>query len=153
MQNTQPTLTSGLVRDVGEEGGDLALALDLRAAVREAGVRARGREERVPGVEVLALTRALVLGFDAVEEGRCDDTVHVSATAAAAASTSAATASGARAGLTPIAAVGFSLAAVAVLAAAVPWLAVAVLRSGQAAGSAEERQPKSQGHCPHSRRR
>jgi hypothetical protein len=133
------------VRDVGKEGGDLALALNLGGAVREAGVRARGRQERVPGVEVLALTRALVLAFDAVE-GRCDDAVHVSAAAA-----TATTASGARARLTPTAAVGFSLAAVAVLAAAVAWLAVAVLRAGEA-GSAEERQPKSQSHCPHSRR-
>jgi hypothetical protein len=60
------------VRDVGEEGGDLVLALGLGAAVHEARLRVGCVQERAMHVEVLALTPA-VLGLDAVEERVSDD--------------------------------------------------------------------------------
>ena len=65
------------MRDVREEGGDLALALGLGAAVREARVRVDGAQERAPRVEALALARARGLVLDAVEEGVGDDAGHV----------------------------------------------------------------------------
>ena len=53
-----PLLTPGLVRDMREEGGNLALALYLRAAMREARVRGDGLEERASRVEAYALAPA-----------------------------------------------------------------------------------------------
>jgi len=122
-------LTSSLVRDVREEGGDLALALHLGAAMGEAWVRVGGVQERASRVEVLALAPVRGLVLDAVEERVGDDATHVRAATAAAL---------ARARATPLATVGVALAAVTILAAAVAWLAAAVLRGGRAGASAEE---------------
>jgi hypothetical protein len=69
---------------VREEGGDLALAIRLRAAVREARERAGGAHERAPRVEILALAPVPCVGPDAVEERLGDDARHGRATAAAA---------------------------------------------------------------------
>ena len=69
-------LTSGLVRGVREEGGDLALAVGLRAAAREARERAGGAQERAPRVEVLALALVPGLRLDSVEERLGDDAGH-----------------------------------------------------------------------------
>jgi len=127
-------LTSGLVRDVREEGGDLALALHLRAAMGEAGVRVDGVQERASRVEVLAFAPVRGLVLDAVEERVGNDASHVRA------ATSAATAAPTRGTplATPLATVGVGRAAVTILAAAVAWLAAAVLRGGRAGSAAEE---------------
>jgi len=69
-------LTAGLVRGVREEGGDLALAVGVRAATREARERAGGAQERAPRVEVLALAPVPGLGLDSVEERLGDDAGH-----------------------------------------------------------------------------
>ena len=125
--------------DVREEGGDLALAVVRRAAVREVGVRAGGVQERVPRVEAAALAPAPGLGLDAVEERVGDDATNVrAAAAAAAAAATTTTARFARARPAPLATVGVAQAAVAVLAAAVAVLAAAVLRGGRAGGGAQE---------------
>jgi len=66
------------VRDVREEGSDLALAVVLRATLREVRVLVGGVQERVSRIEVPALAVAvLVLGLDAVEEGVGDEPTHV----------------------------------------------------------------------------
>jgi len=111
------------VRDVGEEGGDLALALHRPAT--EAFVRVGGAQERAPGVEVLALAPVPGLVLDAVEECVGDNASHVPTSTAAAARA-------ARARLAPVAAVLVGRAAVTELAAAVTCLAAAVLRGGSA---------------------
>lgn len=77
-------LTSGLVRDVREEGSDLALALRLRAAMREGRKRVGSAHERAPCVEILALAPVPGLGLDAVEECLGDDARHGRAAAVAA---------------------------------------------------------------------
>jgi len=118
------------VRDVREEGGDLALALHRPAT--EAFVRVGGAQERTSGVEVLALAPVPGLVLDAVEECVGDNVSHVPTTTAATAARAA------RARLAPVATVVVGRAAVTELAAAVVWLAAAVLRGGRA-GSAEER--------------
>jgi hypothetical protein len=125
-------LTPGLVRDMREEGGNLALALDLGAAMREARVRGDGLEERASRVEASALAPAPGMGLDAVEEGLGDDPRH--GRAAAAATCGAPT----RARLAPLAAVGAGLAAVSILAAAEAWLAAAVLRGRGRRGAEQE---------------
>lgn len=58
---------------MGEEGGNLAVALDLGGAMREARVRGDGLEERASHVEASALAPAPGMGLDAVEEGLGDD--------------------------------------------------------------------------------
>jgi len=120
------------VRDVREEGGDLALAVGFRAAMGEGGVRAAGSaQERPPRVEVTALAPAPGLGLDAVEKCVGDDAAYVRAAATAG--------SRAGAGLARVAvAVVEARAAVTELAAAVAWRAAAVLRGGRTCG-AEER--------------
>ena len=66
------------MRDVREEGSDLAPAIVLRAATREVRVLVGGVQERASLVEVPALAVAvLVLGLDAVEEGVGDEATHV----------------------------------------------------------------------------
>ena len=70
------------MRDVRQEGSDLAPAVVLRAAMREVRVLVGGIEERVSRVEVPALAvTVLVLGLDTVEEGVGDDATHVCAAA------------------------------------------------------------------------
>ena len=66
-----------------EEGGDLALALRLRAAMREGRERVGSAHERAPRVEILALAPVPGLGLDAVEERLGDDARHGRAGAAA----------------------------------------------------------------------
>ena len=131
-------LTSGLVCGVSEEGGDLALAVVLRAALGEAGVRTGtgSAQERVARVEVAALAPTSGLVLDAVEERVGDDVTDVRAAAAAAAAAAPCPCAGARPA--PGATVFAGLAAVAILAAAEVWLAAAVLRGGRT-DSAEER--------------
>jgi len=63
------------VRDVREEGGDLALALHRPAT--EAFVRVGGAQERTSGVEVFALAPVPGLVLDAVEECVGDNASHV----------------------------------------------------------------------------
>jgi len=67
------------MRDVREEGSDLAPAIVLRAATREVRVLVGGVQERALRVQVPALAVAvLVLGLlDAVEEGVGDEATHV----------------------------------------------------------------------------
>ena len=136
-------LTPGLVRDVREEGGDLAPAVGRGAAAREVGVGARGAQERGPRVEGRALAPGPRVGLDAAEERGGDDARHGRAGAGAGAASAAAPR--ARARLAPLAAVGAGRAAVAVLATAQARLAAAALRGRwDDAGGAEERQPDGQ---------
>lgn len=67
---------SGLVRDVGEEGGDLGLGRVVRAALGEARVGAGGGQERLARVKALAGAPIAGLGPDPVEEGLGDDALH-----------------------------------------------------------------------------
>ena len=70
------------MRDVREEGSDLALAVVLRATLREVRVLVGGVQERVSRIEVPALAvTVLVLRLDAVEESVADDGTHVCAAA------------------------------------------------------------------------
>lgn len=124
------------MRDVREEGGELALAVGLRSGTGEAGVRAGGAQERPSRVEAqaTALAPAPGLGLDAAEKCVGDDATHVRAAATGAPGR-------ARAGLARVAiAVVEAGAAVTELAAAVAWRAAAavVLRGGRSCG-AEER--------------
>jgi len=115
-----------------EEGGNLALDLDLRAAMREARVRGDGLEEHASRVEAYALAPAPGLGLDAVE-GLGDDARHGRAAAA-----SSGSGAPARARLAPLAAVVAGLAAVTELAAAKAWLAAAVLRGRGPTGADQD---------------
>ncbi|THU66768.1 hypothetical protein C4D60_Mb05t17700 [Musa balbisiana] len=123
---------SGLVRGMGEEGGDLPLGVVGGSGVAEGLVGAGCGQEGVAGVEALAGAPAVGLADDPIEEALRHDVGHRDVVGGGIA----------RSRLAPVAAVVVAGAAVAVLAAAEVGRAAAILGGHRDGSGQEEAQQK-----------